>query len=106
MTTQTKIDIKANTRDFIGVAAAWQSWKILDVIFKNIWKAVLIVLLLMAGSKLVTVVSEMQAKDAREWEKFDQLYDYCTRTQMVQYGRYNRDKCLRYANGFVRKYAM
>jgi hypothetical protein len=106
MTTQTKIDIKANTRDFIGVAAAWQSWKILDVIFKNIWRTVFFIAALLVGINIFSACSERQKKDAEEWKQFYAVYNYCVKSQMKQYGDYNRISCLKYANAHVRKYDM
>lgn len=106
MTAQTKIDIKANTRDLVGVAAVWQSWKILDVLFKNLWRTVFFVAALLVGINVFSAWSEWQKKDAEEWKQFDAVYDYCVKSQMKQYGDYNRTSCLKYANAHVRKYAM
>lgn len=106
MTNHTKIDIKANTRDLIGFAAVWQSWKILDVVFKNIWKTIFLIILLVTGVKVLSFVAEAYEKDAKEWEEFNRVYDYCVQSQMASHGNYDRQSCLKYANAYQRKYAM
>jgi len=58
------IDLKGNTKDLTSFAFAWQLWKILNVVFSNIWKVVLVVILLSVASKTASFVYSNSRRDA------------------------------------------